>query len=76
MAEGPGHGFEQRPKEDFFGFDRDRAGLDLRQVENVADEVQQVGAGAVDGAREFDLLRREAAVGVFRELLARAQESS
>ena len=35
--------------------DRDRARLDLRQVQNVADEVEQVGAGAVDGLGELDL---------------------
>lgn len=38
------------------GLDRHRAGLDLGEVENVADEVEQIGAGAVDGAGEFDLL--------------------
>ena len=43
-------------EEDLLGLDRDGAGLDLRQVENVADEVEQVGAGAVDGAGELDLL--------------------
>ena len=43
-------------EEHLLGLDRDRAGLDLGQVENVADQVQQVGAGAVDGAGEIDLL--------------------
>ena len=40
------------------GLDRDRAGFDLRQVEDVADQVQQVGARAVDGLGELDLARR------------------
>ena len=43
-------------EENLLGIDGDRARLDLRQVENVADEIEQVGAGAMDGAREFDLL--------------------
>ena len=49
---------------------RNRSGFDLRKIENVADQVQQVGAGAVDRAGEFDLLRRQVAVGVVAELLA------
>ena len=57
VPERPGHDVEQVGEEDLLGIDRDGAGLDLRQVEDVADEVQQVGAGAVDGARELDLLR-------------------
>ena len=65
---------EQVGEEDFLGFDRDRAGLDFGQVENVADQVEQVGAGAVDGAGEFDLLAGEVAVGVVAELLAENQD--
>src|SRR5215510_3657163 len=42
-----------------FGLDRDRARLDLRQVENVADQVQQVGAGSVDGLGELDLAQAQ-----------------
>ena len=38
------------------GFDGDRAGLDLREVENVVDERQQVGAGRMDVPGELDLL--------------------
>ena len=74
VTERAGDGFEQRSEEDFFRFDRDGARLDLGQVENVADEVEQVGAGAVNGAGELDLLGREAAVGVFGELLAEDQD--
>ena len=39
--------------------DRHRARLDLRQVEDVVDEREQVGARRVDVARELDLLGRE-----------------
>ena len=63
-------------KKNFLGIDRHRAGLDLRQIENVADQVQQVGAGAVDGAREFDLPRREVAVRSCRQAAGRGSGSS
>ncbi len=57
------------------GLDRDRAGLDLRQVENVADQVQQVGARGVNGLRELDLPRAQVAVGVLGQLLAEDQDA-
>ena len=65
---------DQVAQQHLLRIDRDGAGLDLRQVENVADQVQQIGAGAVDGAGELDLLRHQVAVGVFRELLAEDQD--
>ena len=71
VAERPSDGFQQVGGEDFLGFHGHRAGLDLRKVENVADQVQQVGAGAVNGAGEFDLLVGQVAVGVLGQLLAR-----
>ena len=55
---------EQVGEEDLLRFDGDGAGFDLRQVENVADQVEQVGAGAMDGAGEFDLLAGEVAVRI------------
>ncbi len=70
VTEGPRDGFEQRSEEDLFRFDRYGARFDLGKIENVADEVEQVGSGAMNGARKLDLLRREAAVGVLGELLA------
>ena len=57
VAERARHHVEQAREEDFLRLHRNRAGFDLRQVENVADQVQQVGAGAVNGAGKFDLLR-------------------
>ena len=65
---------EQVGEEDFLGVDRDGARFDLRQVENVADQVEQVGAGAMNGAGEFHLLGRQVAVGVFGQLLAQDQD--
>ena len=75
VPERPSDGLQQARGQDFLGIDRHRAGFDLRQVEDVADQVEQVGAGAVDGAGEFDLLRRQIAVRVFGELLAEDQDA-
>ena len=50
--------FQQVGGEDFLGIHRHGSGFDLGEIENVADQIEQVGAGAVDGAREFDLLGR------------------
>ena len=75
VPERPRHRLEQVREVDLLGVDRDGAGLDLRQVEDVADQVQQVGAGAVDGARELDLLVGQVAVGVVAELLAEDQDA-
>ena len=51
----------KRREGDLLGFDGDRAGLDLREVEDVVDERQQVGAGRMDVLGELDLLRRQIA---------------
>ena len=76
VAERPRDHVEQVGEEDLLGVDRDGAGFDLRQVENVADQVEQVGAGAVDGAGELDLLRRQVAFRVVGELLAEDEDAS
>ena len=74
VAERARHHVEQIGEEDLLGIDRDGAGFDLRQIENVADQVEQVGAGAVNGAGELDLLRREVAFRIVGELLAEDQD--
>ena len=48
----------QRAERDLLGFDGDRARFDLRQVEDVVDQRQQVGAGRVDVPGEVHLLGR------------------
>ena len=73
VPERPPDGFQQARGQDLLGIHRHGAGLDLGKVEDVADQIQQVGAGAVDGAGEFDLLARQIAVRVFGELLAEDQ---
>ena len=70
VTEGSRDHVEEAGEEDFLGFDGNRAGFDFREVENVADEIEKVGAGAVDGAGELDLLRQQVAVWVVAELLA------
>ncbi len=46
------------------------ARLDLRQIQNVADEIQKIGTGAVDGSGKLDLFAGEIAFRIFRQLLA------
>src|SRR6202020_2173066 len=75
VAERPSDRFQQVGGEDVLGLHRHRTRLDLRKVENVADQVQQVGAGTVNGAGKFDLLGGQVAVGVFGQLLAQNQDA-
>ncbi len=74
VPERPRHRFLQVRQQDFLGIHRHRARFDLRQIEDVADQVQQIGARAMDGAREFDLTRRQVAVRIVAELLAEDQD--
>ena len=62
VPERPGDRFDQVGDEHLLRVHRDGAGFDLRQVENVADQVEQVGARAMDGAGELHLLGRQVAV--------------
>jgi hypothetical protein len=65
------------PSNTSVGVHRHRAGFDLREVENVADQVEQVGAGAVNGARELDLFAaQDASPGFSLELLAEIRMQS
>ena len=61
VAERPRHRFDDIGEADFLGLHRDGAGFDLGEVENVADQVEQIGAGAMDGAGEIHLLERQVA---------------
>ena len=71
---------QQVGEEYFLRLDRYRSRFDLREIENVADQVQQVRSGAVNRAGELNLLRRQVVIGVLAELLAqhknRVQRSS
>ena len=66
----------QRREGDLLGFDGDGARLDLRQVENVVDQREQVGAGRVDVLGEVHLLGRQVAAACFRRAAGRGSESS
>jgi hypothetical protein len=48
-------------------FDGNRSRLDLRKIENVVDEGEEVGARGVNRRRKADLLRREVSLHVFRK---------
>ena len=75
VAERPGDHLEQIGEIDLLGVDRHGAGFDLGEIENVADQIQEVGTRAVDGARELHLLGRQIAVRVLRELLAEDEDA-
>ena len=75
VAERTRRRLDQIAQQHFLRVDRDGAGLDLGEIENVADQVQQIGSGAVNGAGELDLLRHQVAVGVFRKLLPEDQDA-
>ncbi len=66
---------QQAGKEYFLRLNRYRAGFDLRQIENVADQVEQVGSRAMNCAGELHLLRSQIAIRIFTELLAQNQNA-
>jgi hypothetical protein len=51
------------------------AGLDLGEVQDVVDQLEEVGARGVDGAGELDLARVEVALGVVGEQLGQDQQA-
>ena len=54
--------------------DGNGAGLDFGEIEDVVDEVEEVGTGGVDVAGKLDLLLREVTSGVDGELLAEDED--
>src|SRR5579862_4556702 len=75
VAEGALYRVAQVRERQLFAFYGDGAGFDLGQIEDVADQVEQVGAGAVDGLGKLDLPRRQICFGVLGELLAENQDA-
>ena len=75
MAEGAGHRLLEHTQRNVLGLNRDGAGLDLRQVQNVADEIQEIAACAVNRAGELDLTAGKIAIRVVCELLAEDQDA-
>src|SRR4029078_6274082 len=75
VPEGPRDHVHQICEGDLLGIYRDGARLDLREIENVADQVQQIGAGPVNGARELDLFAGKISVGIVDQLLTENQDA-
>src|ERR1700751_824769 len=69
------HHVQQTGKEDFFRFHRDGSGFDLREVENVADQVEQVRTRTVNGASIFHLLGCQVVIRIVAELLTENQNA-
>ena len=59
VPEDAADGFEEVDEADAVGLDRHRTGLDLGKIEDVGDQVHEVGARGVDGAGEIDLFGAE-----------------
>ena len=75
VSEWAGDHVEQVGEGNLLGVNRHGAGLDLREVEDIANQVQQIRAGTVNGFGEFDLFSSQIAVRVLRELLAQDQDT-
>ena len=74
VAEVAFHRFLKRCKADLLGLDRDRAGLDFREIEDVIDEIEQIGSRGVDVAGKIDLLWLQIAAGILGELLTENED--
>jgi hypothetical protein len=68
VAEWATYSVKQARECNFLGFDCNRTGLDLGEVENITDQIEQIGTSPVNGASEFNLLRVEISIGVVGEL--------
>ena len=75
MAEGALHVIDQVGETELSDVDDDRAGLDLREIENVVDQVQEVLARGVDRLRELGLFAGQVTVGVAGKLIGQDQEA-
>ncbi len=75
MTERSRYGLNEARKGNFLGFDRHGARLDLGQIENVADQVEQIGSGAVNGAREFDLTGGQITFRIVGQLLPKDENA-
>src|SRR6266850_4490539 len=74
-AEWTRHHLEQASEEYFLSLHRNGSRLDLRQVENVADQVEQVRSRAMNRARELHLLVGQIAIRVIAQLLTQNQDT-
>ncbi len=75
MPERTTHHIQEAGEEYFFCVHGNGAGFDLGQIQNVADEIQQIGSGAMDGAGKLHLLRRQVLIRIVAKLLAENQNA-
>ncbi len=75
VAERAAYRLQQIAEVDLFSIDRHGSGFDLGQIEDVADEIQQIGPRAVDGAREFHLFVAQVSLRILGQLLAENQDA-
>src|SRR5208337_3687437 len=75
VTEGATHRIQHAGKEYFLRLHRDRSRFDLRQIEDVGDQVQQVCARAMNRTSKFDLLRSKVRVRIVAELLSQNQNA-
>ena len=59
----------------FADVDRHRSGFDLRKIENVVDQREQVDTRAVNRLGKLDLFARQVAVRVFGKLIGQNQQA-
>src|ERR1700749_5163867 len=75
MAEGPSDRLHQSCKSNFLCFDRNGTGFDLRKVEDIADQVEQICSSSMNGARKFYLRRSKITSRIVAELLPQDQDA-
>src|SRR5581483_6807519 len=71
MAEWPCNHFQYASKEQLFCFNRDRTRFNLRQVKDVADQVEQVSSSAMNGSGKLNLLAGKVAFWIVSQLLTK-----
>jgi len=75
MAEAPLDGIAHAYKRDFLGFDGYGSRFDLRQVEDVADQIEQVSASGMHVTGKLHLLQGQIAFDVLGKLLGENQNA-
>src|SRR6516225_1569745 len=75
VTEWPSDRFQKVGGEDLLRIDGYGARLDLGKIQNVADQVEKIGARAMDGSRELHLLSGKVAVRIFGKLLTKYQDA-
>src|SRR5271156_1505788 len=69
------HRIQHAGEEYFLRLHRDGSGFDFGEIENIRDQIQQVGARAVNRTGKLHLLRSKVGVGIVAELLTQNQNA-